>query len=372
MASPTLKPEKKLADFLKDKQEPFILEVYLLERSSCSKKWSPCSSKSLEKPASSCFFNKNRKPHFPFFKVLLTAIHDKKKKKFATTKDSNITNQHANVAVTITHEDEANDVDQTPIETDRFSTASSSTLFNSCSDIDDDDDDDEDRASFSSHKHYNPLFSSDTCQASDVCNMRIQSQQDTTNGKHQKRCIEVCVTHETLNKDVCVCGVVVPKKFTEESLLSAALFSSLIQTSKKDHNYTKELQEILGHDVSHHVMKSKRVLHKTKRLLFDCVRELTKNLPEKDCKQFMGPEKLGKMLWERTKEWSSQRGGNYERNLSNLLNLDYLDSINEWSEFKTEVKDISIEIADAILECVIRDVVVADMIEILSPTTQQN
>jgi hypothetical protein len=180
------------------------------------------------------------------------------------------------------------------------------------------------------------------------------------------------VTHETLNKDVCVCGVVVPKKFTEESLLSAALFSSLIQTSKKDHNYTKELQEILGHDVSHHVMKSKRVLHKTKRLLFDCVRELTKNLPEKDCKQFMGPEKLGKMLWERTKEWSSQRGGNYERNLSNLLNLDYLDSINEWSEFKTEVKDISIEIADAILECVIRDVVVADMIEILSPTTQQN
>lgn len=154
------------------------------------------------------------------------------------------------------------------------------------------------------------------------------------------------MTHETLNKNVCVCGMVVPKKFTEESLLSAALFSSL------------------GHDVSH-VMKSKRVLHKTKRLLFDCVRELAKSLPDKDCKQFMGAEKLGKMLWERTKEWS-ERGGNYERNLSNLLNLDYLDSINEWSEFKTEVKDVSIEIADAILECVIRDEVVSDIIEILS------
>jgi len=170
MASPTLKPEKKLAEFLKDKQEPFILEVYLLERSNCSKNWSSNSSKSLEKPASSCFYSKKRKPLFPFFKVLLTAIHDKKKKKVATITDFNITNQHANVAVTITHEGEANNVHQVPIETDRFSTASSSTLFNSCSDIDDE----EDETSFSSHKHYNPLFSSDTCQASSVCNMGIQ------------------------------------------------------------------------------------------------------------------------------------------------------------------------------------------------------
>jgi hypothetical protein len=164
-------------------------------------------------------------------------------------------------------------------------------------------------------------------------------------------CVSVCVKHETLNKDVC--GVVVPKKITEDSLLSAALFSSLFQTSKKDQkNYTKQLQEILGH---------KKVLHKTKRLLFDCVRELTINLNRKDSKG-SSPEMLGKIIWERTKKWS-QRGGNIETNLSNLLNLDYLDSINEWSEFKTEVKDVSFEIADAILECVIKDEIVLEMFE---------
>jgi hypothetical protein len=168
-------------------------------------------------------------------------------------------------------------------------------------------------------------------------------------------CVSVCVSHETLNKDVCVCcGVIVPKKITEDSLLSVALFSSLFETSKKDQkNYsTKQLQQILGR---------KKVLHKTKRLLFDCVRELTINLNRKDSKG-SSPEMLGKIIWERTKKWS-QRGGNIETNLTNLLTLDYLDSINEWSEFKTEVKDVSFEIADAILECVIKDEIVLEMFE---------
>ncbi|KAI5404136.1 hypothetical protein KIW84_051324 [Lathyrus oleraceus] len=180
------------------------------------------------------------------------------------------------------------------------------------------------------------------------------SQQDTDNIKCHQRCIKVCVTHETLNKDVRVCGVAVPKKITEESLLSAAIFSSLIQTAKKDQkNYTKQLRQILEH---------KRVLYKTKKLLFDCVKEFTKTMKKKDCKKLMGGEKLGKIIWKRREEG----GGNYERNITNLLNLDYLDSINEWSEFKTEMKDISIEIADAILERVMKDET-----DILLPTTQQ-
>lgn len=169
MASATSKPEKKLAEFLKEQQEPFILELYLLERSPCSKK---CSSTiSLETPATSCF-NKNRKPLFSFFKVL-TSIHKKKLGFHTAIKDSNTTNtyKHANVGVTVTREVQ-NVVDQTDVvETERFSTASSSTMFNSCSDIDDEE---ENRTSFSSYKHNNPLFSSDTCQASSVSNLRIQ------------------------------------------------------------------------------------------------------------------------------------------------------------------------------------------------------
>jgi hypothetical protein len=55
---------------------------------------------------------------------------------------------NANV-IDITQEVNNNgDHHQTVVETDRFSTASSSTMFHSCSDIDDE----EDRTSFSSHK----------------------------------------------------------------------------------------------------------------------------------------------------------------------------------------------------------------------------
>ncbi|CAK8568395.1 unnamed protein product [Lathyrus sativus] len=336
MASPSPKPEKKLSEFLNEQQEPFILELYLLERSNSSKTLSSTSPKNFEKPTSSCFSNKKRKPLFPFCKIL-TCVH--KKKLEAAIKNSYTTNKHPNIGVT--HEANNGDQTQTAMETDRFSTARSSTMFYSCSDIDDEE---EDRTSFSSRKYHNTLFSSDT-----VCNIGIQSQQNPDNRKCHQRCVKVCVTHETLNKDVCV------KKITEESLLSAAIFSSLIQTAKRDQkNYTKQLRQILEH---------KRVLYKTKKLLFDCVKEFTKNMKKKDCKQLMGGEKLGKIIWKRIRK---EGGGNYETNISNLLNLDYLESMNEWSEFKTEMKDISIEIADAILERVMKD-----EIDILPPTTQQ-
>lgn len=165
---------------------------------------------------------------------------------------------------------------------------------------------------------------------------------------------------ETLNKDVSVwgieqriqsCGgVLVPKKITEDSLLSAALWSSLINQTAKRKNYNKKVLQ----------------MEKAKQLLFDCVKEMTINHPRKvdrqqGYKQFMGPEKL----WKRTKEWSQRATGN-ETNLTKyLLNFDYLDSMNEWSEFKPQVREISVEIADAILERVNNDIV-CEMIPILS------
>ncbi|KAJ1430368.1 hypothetical protein SESBI_07865 [Sesbania bispinosa] len=348
MALTTPKPEKKrLGEFLKEQQEPFILEVYLLEKG-CSKKWSSNgdSAKNLKRSASSGL-NQKKRAHFPFSKVL-TALHKKlafHNQRSALIRDSNTRDEHVNVSVSVPHE--AGSVDQTVVEPDRFSTASSSTVFNSCSDID------EDGISFSSHKDK-------------------QSQQATNNGKQRQRYIGVSVTHETLDKDVSVwgieqrirsCGVLVPKKITEDSLLSAALWSSLIKSAKR-----KELQGLIGTNV----LKSRRVLHKTKQLLFDCMREITiSHIPRKDddedsWKQFMGPERLGKVIWERTKEWGQVAAN--ETNLSYLLSLDYLESLNEWSEFKPQVKGICVEIADAILEGV-KDEIVSEMIEILSATT---
>ncbi|XP_061372031.1 uncharacterized protein LOC133314558 [Gastrolobium bilobum] len=354
MASATAKPQKRLEEFLKEQQEPFILEVYLLERG-CSKKWSSNgdSGKSLEKSASSGLI-KRRKALLPFSKVV-KALH--KKLAFhnqSSTLISDTDNRKESVNVSVPYE--AGSVDQTVVETDRFSTASSSTLFNSCSDID------EDGTSLSSHKDKH-LFSPYTC------NIGAQSQQATNNGKQRHRCIEVCATHETLTKDVSgCCGVLMPKKITEDSLLSAALWSSLIQSSKRE-NYTMELRDLLGPNVSQ-VLKSSRVLHKTKQLLFDCVREIAMNLPKKDdkqqvYKQILGPEELGKVLWKRTKDWGQHAAD--ETNLTYLLTLDYLDSINEWSKFKRQVKDISVQIADAILDRVNSEIV-SEMIELLPPT----
>lgn len=77
MASATTKPQKRLGDFLNEQQEPFILELYLVERD-YSKGWSlnGGSSKSLER-STNCGLNKKRKRkvQFPFCKALTTLLN---------------------------------------------------------------------------------------------------------------------------------------------------------------------------------------------------------------------------------------------------------------------------------------------------------
>ncbi|MED6130709.1 hypothetical protein PIB30_003287 [Stylosanthes scabra] len=291
MASSTPKPaEKRLREFLTEKQEPFILDLYLLERGYSSKTWNSNSNSKKQK---------RNKSLLPFSKVL-TALH----KKLA------FHNQKLCAAKTAHHDDDA------AVETDRFSTASSSTVFNSCSDFD------EDRNSSASQ------------------NDKPSSQHATNNGKHCQTCLEQ--GHQGLKEDVSGmmrerrignCGVLAPKKITENSLLSAALWSLLIQTAKnKSYGYRMELQELLG---------TKGVLHKTKQVLFDCVREEQELI----C------------------EWGQQVGDETKSKVTNLLTLDYSKSMNDWSKFEQHVKAVSVEIAEGILEGV-KDEIVSDMVQI--------
>ncbi|XP_027356935.1 uncharacterized protein LOC113866255 [Abrus precatorius] len=373
MGSATAKPAKKLVEFLKEQQEPFILEVYLLERGYSTRR-SPNgeSTKCSERWATSFVLNKKKENLFPFSKVL-TALHKKlsfHNQNCIVFRDSDTDSINEHVDVSVPHV-------ATTLETDRFSfsTATSSTVYNSCSDID------EDGISMSPHRD-KPLFSSDTCQASRVNDIGdLHSQEANDNEKHHQRCLEVSVTHKTLNKDVSGmghgisnCCVLVPEKITEDSLLSAALWSSLIRSAKREGG-SKELRELLGPGPNPnvcHVLKSKTLLCKAKQLLFDCVREITMNVSRKDdrgqeqgYRQFREPEELGKLIWERTK-WSEQ-GGKNETNLTYLLTLDYLDSMDEWSELKPQVRHICVEIAGAILERVTGEIV-SDMIGNLPPT----
>jgi len=147
MASPKPKSGKRLGEFLKEQQDPFVLELYLLEKGYSTNGESGK--------------NKKREPLFQFSKVL-TTLH----KKFVfhnhsciVVRNSPIINQHIHDSVLA----EAESSDQTIEDTDRFSfsTATNSTVYLSCSDID------EDRPSVSPQKD-KALFSPNTCHGSNI------------------------------------------------------------------------------------------------------------------------------------------------------------------------------------------------------------
>lgn len=73
----------------------------------------------------------------------------------------------------------------------------------------------------------------------------------------------------------------------------------------------------------------------------------------------MGPELLGKLMSEKLKEWEKQSGD--ELNITRLLDFDFQDSVQEWSDFKQQMRDIAFKIGDAILED-IRDQLVTDLV----------
>ncbi|KAL2346503.1 hypothetical protein Fmac_000503 [Flemingia macrophylla] len=354
MASTKPKPKatKRLGEFLKEQQEPFILDLYLLERGYSAK------------PNGKCLgrwpINKLRKdPLFPLSK-LLTTLH--KKLLFHNNHtciligDSQIINHHLHV-------------DQTIHDADRFSfsTPTNSTVYLSCSEID------EDETSLSPQKD-NPSFSPNPFQPSNI--RLVQSQQATNNEKNHLICLagspapksgNISVTHQGVSgmeERVNNCCVLVPKKITEDSLLSVALWSSLIQSAKRV-KCRKELREILGANPNVcHVLKSRTLLHKAKQLLFDCVREISTNVRRKGCREerclkpLRGREEVGKITWKRTRELGD---------VTNLSNLS-LDSMDEWSELKPQVRHICVEIVDAVLEGETNEIVAEMMIQVLSPT----
>lgn len=147
MASATAKPQKRLRDFLNEQEEPFMLEVFLLERE-YSKGWSlnGDSGNNSEKSASRGLIKK-RKALLPFCKVLTTLVN-----KLAFHSQSNILTKDYEQRKKHASAPQPKWVDNDHMV--QFSSASSSTVLNSCSDVD--------HHSFSSHI-------SQTC---NVCNMR--------------------------------------------------------------------------------------------------------------------------------------------------------------------------------------------------------
>ncbi|KAG6648840.1 hypothetical protein CIPAW_07G172200 [Carya illinoinensis] len=167
MASTPPKPSKQLGEFLLEQQEPFILDEYLLERgclknssNSRSNLGSCCgNSTKLLKRSASCGLNKSRNDVPRCSKILgcvykkFVSIKEDKRRKSSEYKDE----EYSAPATEM--------VDKEVAESDGFSSSSSTTVFNSCSESD------KEEISTSSCKDQT-FFDVETFQAMELCNVR--------------------------------------------------------------------------------------------------------------------------------------------------------------------------------------------------------
>lgn len=161
-----------------------------------------------------------------------------------------------------------------------------------------------------------------------------------------------------------------PKKVLEDSLSSAPsrelLFHSAIEGSS-----CTGLQGLNESNPPSQFLKLKKVLQQTKKLLFDCVRDVVEThvrneRGQQHYKEFLGPEELGMLICERIKSRGKQVGDKKKKNY--LLDLDFMDSVEEWSDIEKQKREVEMEIGDAILE-EIKNELVTEMIDFLEPTT---
>lgn len=118
-----------------------------------------------------------------------------------------------------------------------------------------------------------------------------------------------------------------------------------------------------------HHSSTNKVMHQSKQLVFDCVKELFESNKwklrrERNLLQLLKPEEIGKLLSEDLRIWSILSGN--ESNISQLLNVDFGVTIGEWRDFELEKRDFSAEIGDAIFDDVSKEIV-ADMIAFVRP-----
>ncbi|KAF5188120.1 Transferase caf17 protein [Thalictrum thalictroides] len=382
------KPVKLLSELLQEQQEPFCLDVYLLERGypkgrngfgNSSKELSTLNSHGL----------KRRKKIPPCPKILKTVLNklvsnnilvsckdELKTSSFdASEKTNNVSvkgkRNHHHVA-----------------ELDRFSSASSMTICDSsCSESDIEDE-------FSSPVvQQNQLSSSctDASQIFKLCQLRHQG-----NGTQQCGCLEESKQHSPVSvleelpsdevspfhnhmkccsrsnrKDTSsTSGFNQSKRVTEDSILSASLWDLLAHSSvdKQGNVGVKELRKLLdtastssSSSSSSQYKKTKKVLEQTKQLLFDCVREvLESHARNEERNKLFGAEQVGKIICEQICVWAKQSGN--VKNITQLIQSDFGKSLKEWNDYQPKIMKIGIEVSNAIMEDMENEIVL-DIIE---------
>ncbi|KAL5706676.1 hypothetical protein ACHQM5_024812 [Ranunculus cassubicifolius] len=297
---PTEKAVKRLSELLQEQQEPFNLDVYLMERGYLKKLLNSKGNKELKR--------RKRIPLCP--KILKKVLN-----KLVPAKTAK--GEH---------------------EFDQFSSTSSVSVCDSYSETD--------------------MEEENTSQTSNLCdsNGQVENKQhspvsvleelpsdDISPLHNHVRCCSRSYRDESPSTSN---GNGLPKRVTEESILSASLWGLL---EGQGNVGVKELLDgaSSSSSSSSQYVKTKRVVEQTKQLLFDCVREVleTQGSNEKD---FLGGEEIGKMVCEKVCFWAKQSGN--VANVNQLRNAYYWESLEEWNALQPHVRKIGLEISNHILE----------------------
>ncbi|XVE55720.1 hypothetical protein DITRI_Ditri03aG0180800 [Diplodiscus trichospermus] len=362
------KPARQLGELLQEQQEPFILEVYLSERGCLRRNLNSganffgChgySGKFLKKFGSQ---NQSKKgiPHLP--KVLKVAPCNK----FFTIKGSRTKNsddEDGKLGVT-----EMDRYNQENAEPDRFSSASSTTVYNSCSDRDLDEPSmsaDNFKSNLKLYNEREKKAAADakfqwSCMEEDSKQHNPQSLLEemytSTGTQPDNRRLKFITNTDELKTARRVSrtrqkNFLLPKLITEDSIFSASLWNSLLQNRPEESSCGGLTEQQRGPDQSNSSAFSipRRVLQQTKRFLFDCVRELAEN---NHSKQLLGSEEIGKVMCEKMKGWGDE---------SNIWEWFDFSQGHEWKDYESEKRDIGLVIGNAIVEEITTEAVM-DMI----------
>ncbi|KAM6543365.1 hypothetical protein CsatB_007812 [Cannabis sativa] len=359
MASSITKPGKQLGELLLKEQDPFVLDVFLNERSYGNRNTSDS--------------NKTRKRRngIPSCSRVLRAILGK----FGFNKSDGSQNTTASddqIQGKFNEKLKKNLFLQNVSEPDRFSSASCRTVYNSCSDSDYSQDESSTSLDKNEHESFEATrlgYKAEKEPAQAISGGTFAFRQLIGSNKRSSVSIvkeETPLSQERINLII-----------TRQSLETKTKISSLLMESEiteKPRKFSTKISDPnkgllnLKTKPSTQFLKSKRVLSKTKQLLFDCVREIVEtHAKEKEKVDYgtkgvvLGPEELGELLWEKMKVWSKQSSVDDTNNITYLLCLDLVDTAQEWNGFDSENKEICWEIGDAIVEEIMNEFVIETM-----------
>ncbi|KAL3340326.1 hypothetical protein AABB24_028786 [Solanum stoloniferum] len=314
---------KQLGQFLQEQQEPFTLQIYLLERGQFKNKhlisdrdFRCCSTNSSTylflKRSASCGAKKRRKQILNCSKIvkyvfnkLVTFSHNQKIKNLANDQEhNNSTSKNSNVT--------AND--------EKISSTSSRTVFNSCYDSSDADDNFlHEKQVFEERRKLRLEFLEESKQLSPVSVLEETESSDDDDSPHVKK--QKCVKAKK------------QEEFPSQSVSNSG------ETSPESQ-----------------YIKNKKAIQESRQLLFDCVKEVVENQKgkEEEFQRIFGAEQLWELLLQNIWLWSQQSIN--ETNIKQLMISNMLSSFEESSGVE-EKREIGKVVGDLIFVDISNEIV---------------